>query len=203
MPMPPQLARAQRRRPKNSEPRPIVELTPHIDIHDLCRWNVFPDDWYKAHILEACFRYPFIKTLVITRQNIEINHVLDYTQRIALHWIRTGFGKPRPIFVCECGYGARRLFLRHGHLACRHCHRLTYASRQCDSNTRKRLQASKLRLTLGGLPHINETMPPKPKWTRRRTYQRIRNEIQALEAKAKTRRFKKPLGSQFFAYHIG
>jgi hypothetical protein len=35
-------------------------------------------------------------------------------------------------------------------------------------------------------------MPAKPKWTRRRTYRRIRNQIQALEAKAKTQRFKKP-----------
>jgi len=48
-----------------------------------------------------------------------------------------------------------------------------------------------------------EPMPPKPKWTHRRTYQRIRNEIQALEAKAKTRRFKKSLSSQVFAYRVG
>jgi hypothetical protein len=34
-------------------------------------------------------------------------------------------------------------------------------------------------------------------------YQRIRNEIQALEAKAKAQRFKKPLSSQLFAYHVG
>jgi len=61
----------------------------------------------------------------------------------------------------------------------------------------------KLRLQLGGLPDIREPMPPKPKWTRRRTYQRIRNGIQALEAKAKTRRFKKPLSSQLFARHVG
>jgi hypothetical protein len=36
-----------------------------------------------------------------------------------------------------------------------------------------------LRLAIG----ICEPMPAKPKWTRRRTYQRIRNEIQALEAR--------------------
>jgi hypothetical protein len=67
---------------------------------------------------------------------------------------------------------------------------------------RKRLAAAKLRLVLGGLPDICEPIPAKPKWTRRRTYQHIRNEIQALEAKAKSRRFKKPLGSQLFAYHV-
>jgi len=59
------------------------------------------------------------------------------------------------------------------------------------------------RLQLGGFPDIREPVPSKPKWTRRRTYQRIRNEIQALEAEAKARRFKKPLGAQLFAYHVG
>jgi hypothetical protein len=46
---------------------------------------------------------------------------------------------------------------------------------------------------------INE---PKPKWTRRKTYQRIRNQIQSLEAKAKTRRFRKPIPTQLLAYHV-
>jgi hypothetical protein len=66
----------------------------------------------------------------------------------------------------------------------------------------KRLAACKLRLELGGLPDINEPFPSKPKWTRRKTYQRIRNEIQALEAKAKTRRFRKPIATQLFTYHV-
>jgi hypothetical protein len=30
----------------------------------------------------------------------------------------------------------------------------------------------------------------------------LRNEIQALEAKAKTRRFRKPLSTRLFAYHV-
>jgi hypothetical protein len=34
-------------------------------------------------------------------------------------------------------------------------------------------------------------------------YQRIRDEIQALEAKAKTQRFRKLIATQLFAYHIG
>src|SRR5262249_19219793 len=186
------------------EPRALVELTPHININDLCRLDAFPNNWNTRNYLAQPFKYPFVKSLVIWRQNIEINHHSGYTQRIALHWIRTGFGRPRPIFVCDqCSYGARKLFLRYGHLACRHCHKLSYASRQRDHNGRKRLIACRLRLQLGGLPNINELMPPKAKWTRRRTYQRIRNEIQALEAKARTQRFKKPLSTQLFAYHIG
>src|SRR5215467_14122706 len=85
---------------------------------------------------------------------------------------------------------------------CRRCCNAIYASQKYDQISRKRLAACKLPLELGGFPDICEPMPPKPKWAHRRTYQRIRNEIQALEAKARTRRFKRPLSSQLFAYHI-
>jgi hypothetical protein len=93
--------------------------------------------------------------------------------------------------------------IRPGTLSCRHCYRAQYGSQKCDKTGRRRLAAAKLRLGLGGLPSTTEPIPSKPKWTRRRTYQRIRNEIQALEAKAKAQRFKKPLSSQLFAYHVG
>ena len=86
-------------------PRPLVEQLPRIDIADLCRWNVFPNqcDWTKAHLLELPFRYPFLKNLVISLQTIEANHHSGYTQSIPLRWCRTGFGgnyRPRPLFIC-------------------------------------------------------------------------------------------------------
>ena len=52
-------------------------------------------------------------------------------------------------------------------------------------------------------PDIREPMPSKPKWTRRKTYQHIRNEIQALEAKAKQTHFRKQIDIRTFAYHVG
>src|SRR5262245_4290096 len=125
-----------------------------------------------------------------------------YVQRFRIEWIRTGLGAPRAILVCSCGYGAIRLFARYGAYACRYCHRALYASQKNNQIGRKRLAAAKLRLAMGGWPDIREPFPPKPKWTRRRTYQRIRNEIQALEVKAKTRRFRKPLSTQVFAYYV-
>jgi hypothetical protein len=73
--------------------------------------------------------------------------------------------------------------------ACRFCHRAQYLSQK--QKTVANASAAKLRLKLGGWPDIREPMPSKPKWTRRRTYQRIRNEIQALEAQAKQTRFRK------------
>jgi hypothetical protein len=196
--MPPQLARA--KRPRNSGPRPIVEQLPYININDLRQ--AIPRN-YGSNIYSNPFRYPPVRHMRLSYRSIEIVDHHDRSQIFGIAWIRTGFGAHRAIFVCNsCRCGAIRLFARHGTYACRHCHRLAYASQQRDRNGRKRLAACKLRLKLGGHPDITEPLPPKPKWTRQKTHQHIRNEILALEAEAKAQRFKKPLNSQLFAYHI-
>lgn len=147
MAMPWQLRNA--KRPKRSTPRPIVEQLPRIDIADLCRWRVFPNqcDWHKAHLLELPFRYPFVKTLVISLQTIEANHRSGYTQHIPLRWIRTGYGgrhRPRPLFICSCGRSVTRVYFKGGHLGCRRCCDATYASRVLGKRTRRILQAKRL-----------------------------------------------------------
>ena len=157
--MPPQLARA--KRPKRSEPRPLVEQLPRIDIIDLCRWKVFPSqyDWNKAHILELPFRYPFVKSLVISLQDIEANHHSGYNQIIPLRWVRTGFGgniRPRPLFVCQCSRSVTRVYFKGGHLSCRRCCNATYASRQCDKRTRPILQAKRLQFFLEHKPYMGK-----------------------------------------------
>jgi hypothetical protein len=200
--MPPQLARSKRRHNRHSERRKLVELTPHISIHDLLRWKAFPQSYDKSYLLEAPFKYPFVKCLVVSCETIEIHHHSGYIQPVLLRWIRTGFGRHRPLLTCRCGRSSRRLFFRHGSLACRHCHGLQYASRQLDSIGRKRLQASKLRLSIGGQPNLTESPPPKPKWQHHRTYYKARKQLDSLEAPIKTYRFKKPLSAQLLAYHI-
>jgi len=147
MAMPKQLARAQR--PKRSTPRPLAEqLTERIDIADLCRLRVFPTNRYDQYHLELPFKYPFAKNLLISLQNIEINHHLGYTQRISLRWVRTGFGgnnRPRPLFMCtNCGRSVRRVYFKSGHLACRRCQDAIYASQLCGKRSRPILQAKRL-----------------------------------------------------------
>jgi len=146
MPMPPQLARA--KRPKRSTPRPLVEqLTERIDIADLCRLRVFPTNRYDQYHLELPFKYPFAKNLLISLQNIEINHIFGYTQRIPLRWVRTGFGghgRPRPLFICQCGRSVRRVYFKSRHLACRRCQDAVYASQLCGKHSRPILQAKRL-----------------------------------------------------------
>jgi hypothetical protein len=180
MTMPPQLARAKRRRSRHSEPRPIVERLPRIDIADLCRWQVFPDqcDWHKDHLLELPFRYPFLKNLVISLQTIDANHVSGYIQNIRLRWIRTGFGgnfRPRPLFVCECGRPVTKLYFKYGSLHCRRCTNAVYASQVCSGRkTRSHLQATRLQ-------NFIRALPPK---VRRTTKARLAARQQALAKQA-------------------
>jgi hypothetical protein len=159
--MPPQLARA--KRPKRSTPRPIVEQVPRIDIADLCRFQVFPDqmNWRARHIFELPFRYPFPKNLIISLQTIEANHLSGYTQFIPLRWCRTGFGgnyRPRPLFICtNCGRSITKLYFNYGSLKCRRCINAVYASQCCDKHSRPILQALRLQTFLKLKTYIRQS----------------------------------------------
>ena len=202
MAMPPQLAKANRRRLRHSEPRPTIELMPYLDIRELR--HAIPHHHGQANQPDVSFKYPDIARLRLFADHIEITGRNGYLQCFRIVWIRTGLGRHRAILVCStCAGGAIRLFGHFGNYACRFCHRALYASQKNNQIARKRLQASKLRLQLGGWPDIHEPLPPKPKWTRHRTYQRVRNEIQVLEATANSRHFRKPMPTQLFAYHVG
>jgi hypothetical protein len=200
--MPWQLRNSNRHRYRHSEPRPTIELMPAININELR--HAIPRYSNTINEPNVSLKYPDVAYLRLSTFCLEIMGRNGYVQRFGIAWIPTHFGRRRAILVCgSCSCGAVRLFAHYGTYACRHCHRAQYASHKRQKHGRRPLAAAKLRLRLGGLPSTTEPIPPKPKWTRRRTYQRIRNEIQALEAKAKTRRFKKPLSSQLFAYHVG
>jgi hypothetical protein len=199
--MPLQLARSNRRHDKHSEPRPTIELMPAININELR--HAIPRYHGQVNEPNVELKYPGIARLRLFADHIEVTGRNGYIQRFRIVRIRTGLGAPRAILVCSCGYGAIRLFARYGSYACRHCHKAVYASQKYDQIGRKRLQAAKLRLTrLNGWPDIHEALPAKPKWTRRRTYQRISKEIQALEAQAKQTRFRKQIDIRTFAYHV-
>jgi len=174
MAMPRQLARA--KRPRRSEPRPLVEQLKRLDIADLCRCNVFPDQtkWHVRNYFEAPFRLNFVKNLVISLQTIEANHYSGYNQIIRLRWCRTGFGgnsRPRPLFICQCGRSVTKLYFRHSNLACRRCVGATYASRVCSKNLRPILQAQRLKTFLQlksymsrrNRQRLKARIPPTPK----------------------------------------
>lgn len=151
--MPWQLRNAKRRRRRHSEPRPIVEQLPRIEIADLCRLRVFPPmtDWHSRYSLEMPFKYPFLKNLVISLQTIEANHLSGYNQPIKLRWCRTGFGgnyRPRPLFLCNCGRSVTKLYFRYFNLACRRCTNALYASQACSKRLRPILRAQRMQAFL-------------------------------------------------------
>ena len=76
MAMPWQLKYA--KRPKRVEPRPLVEQLPRLDIGDLVRLKLFPNNWETRRSYEVAFRYPFLKSIVVTLAFIEANHVSGY-----------------------------------------------------------------------------------------------------------------------------
>jgi hypothetical protein len=61
-----------------------------------------------------------------------------------------------------------------------------------------RLAASKLRLKLGGWPDIREPLPPKARWKHKKHYQKLRKQVQALEAQANQTRFRKQIDIRTF-----
>jgi hypothetical protein len=189
--MPRQLRNAKRRRSRHSEPRPTIELMPAININELR--HAIPRNYGRISEPDVGLKYPQIARLRLQCNKIEI---LDYYGRIqsfTIKWVRTYFGRHRPILICNCSRGAIRLFARYGTYACWRCHKAVYTSQRQDSKGRKRLAACKLRLELGGLPSTDEPIPLKTKWKHCKRYYRLRNQVQALESAIKPKRFDKPI----------
>jgi hypothetical protein len=50
---------------------------------------------------------------------------------------------------------------------------------------------------------MNEPLAPKAKWKHRKTYRKVRDQVQLLESAIKpTKRCKKPINIGIFAYHL-
>jgi hypothetical protein len=150
MAMPIQLARA--KRPKRTTPRPLAECLPRINANDL----KIPRDYQTYIAPDISFRYPEISFLRISAYMAEFHHS-SRVQIFRFKWIKTGFGYPRPSFICECGRPVISLYLRNTNLACRRCCNATYASRVCDKRTRPILQAKRLQFFLERKPGMGKS----------------------------------------------
>src|SRR5215510_15382741 len=109
--MPAQLARGLResRQSGRREPLPTIELMPAININDLR--HVIPRYHGQVNEPDVSLKYPDLAYLRLSASTLEIMGRNGYVQRFRIVWIRTGFGKHRPILVCSsCGGGAIRLF---------------------------------------------------------------------------------------------
>jgi hypothetical protein len=145
MAMPAQLARGlrEKRQSGRKEQRPLAECLPQINVNDLS----IPRD-HKTYIApNISFRYPHITNMRIAYNMVEFSHS-GRRQVFRFKRIKTGFGWPRPAFICECGRSVIKLYFRSLNLACHHCCNATYASRQCSRKQRPILQANRLKAFL-------------------------------------------------------
>jgi hypothetical protein len=101
-----------------------------------------------------------------------------------------------PDWIHEIKLDGFRMMVRRGRIK-----GAQYLSQKQNTATRKRLAAAKLRLKLGGWPDIREPLPRKAKWKHEKRYQRLRNQVHALEAQAKQTRFRKEIDIRTFGYH--
>jgi hypothetical protein len=151
MAMPPQLARGlqAKRQSRRREPRPLAECLPHINVNDL----PIPRD-YQIHVApNISLRYPHILSMCIAYDGVEFTHsgreqIFDFKR------IKTGFGYPRPAFVCNCGRPVISLYFRYGNLACRRCTNAIYASQVCGKHSRSALQTQRIKQFLEFKPSL-------------------------------------------------
>jgi len=87
-------------------------------------------------------------------------------------------GGERPWFICPVVGCGRRVAILYGGgiFACRHCYQLAYASAREDVGDRAARRADRLRARLGWEPGILNGNGGKPKWMRRRTFERLATE---------------------------
>ena len=86
-------------------------------------------------------------------------------------------------FVCECGRRVEKLHaVRDWPWRCRHCYRLTYATRQAVPRHRYVMKAQKIRRQLGGSLSVVEPFPPKPKGMHWKRYKLLHQKYTRTEA---------------------
>ncbi len=102
---------------------------------------------------------------------------------VPLAWTPCNFGGSRPWFLCPgvvhgryCGRRVAKLYLRWGYFLCRHCHDLTYSSRQDSTQMAALHKCQRIRQRLGGSANMTKPFPPKPTGMHWKTYWRLRAE---------------------------
>jgi hypothetical protein len=80
-----------------------------------------------------------------------------------------------------------KLYCASRYYLCRHCYRLTYASRNEDTCDRALRRANKIRMRLGGEPGYEAVIPRRPKGMWRKNYDRLFEAIIGNESRAEER----------------
>jgi hypothetical protein len=140
--MPWQLQRGlmERRRSRRTASRPIAENLPSINVNDL----KIPRDYAIVTLPNAGLKYPQLASMRLTYHSVEVTHGTGRKQHFKLKPIKTGFGRPRYAFVCNCGRPIIKMYFSRGNLACKRCHDAVNLSQKLDKHRRPILKAHRL-----------------------------------------------------------
>jgi len=190
VPAPWQLRRGERRNYK----RPLFEELPCLDARWLARKKLIPKDW-STRRYDFSFVIPPIAALTLTNRTAMILTRDGREQTIAIHWQHNGgigYNSIRPMFVCQCGYRAFRLFDCFGAFRCNQCATAfgaRYASQQVSREGRKYLKSQRLRRFLGEYPSLSTTIR-KPLFMHRKTYNGLLNRLRQIKTNTQSRKYK-------------
>jgi hypothetical protein len=110
----------------------------------------------------------------------------EVEQRVPIRWTPCRFGGERPWFSCDvlengvhCGRQVAKLYLAGRLFACRHCYGLGYQVQRGGLMDRAHHRLGRLHRKLGAdYDGPDGPPPPRPKWMRQRTYQRVVQQIE-------------------------
>src|SRR5262249_29521341 len=139
------------------------------------------------------FVIPHIAALTLTNRTAKILTRDGREQTVAIHWQSNGgigYNSIRPMFVCQCGYGAYRLYDVFDAFRCHSCATAfgaRYACQQVSRKGRKYLQSQRLRRFLGEYP--NSTTIHKPLFMRRETYGALLMRLDHIEVNSDSSKY--------------
>jgi hypothetical protein len=133
--------------------RPIVELTPHLDVYWLTRIGAIPTEHnVRTDVQGISLKVPDIIRLACTASHIEAENRIGDIQTINLVWHRPVPG-PQALLVCpQCQRPRKTLYCHRAALACRFCHRAVYVSQIKGRRSRPIWQALRAKARHGKVP---------------------------------------------------
>ena len=179
-----------------------AEACRSIDVNCLHREGVLSSGWSGGwewrrngeRVSSISMRGGVDRIVLSYRSRIGSEDWQDLEEPIPIRWMPCGYGGQRPYFVCPgivngvaCTRQVVKLYCADRYYLCRHCYRLTHASRNEDGYDRALRRANKIRLRLGGEPGLDAMIPRRPKGMWRKTYDRLFEAVIDDESRAEER----------------
>jgi hypothetical protein len=179
-----------------------AEACRSIDVNRLRREGVLSAGWsggweWKRNgerVSSISMRGGEDRIVLSYRSRIGSEEWQDVAEPIPIRWVPCRYGGQRPYFVCPgivngvaCRRNVIKLYCAGRYYLCRHCYRLTHASRNEDSCDRALRRANKIRMGLGGEPGYEAMIPRRPKGMWRKTYDRLFEAVIESESRAEER----------------